>query len=484
MNSGKKLSQLALSPKIKSLYRDVKHVFQAEYYQIYEAVAVSTNLLHSIRILDTDSELYKQNPSLAATLFIQELLRLISIHPDSVVIEHFEINDKNIAYVTQNSIPLSKKHEFMGINIEKMIRGVAADASFLLNNLKLAESISIELDNIYSIKSSQEYFLGDWARSLKKKEKPTKQFNLNMVRPGPEEIDEVYVLGLKVLELNGISKENLEPMSCIKIVQMHNAAVNAVIEDLKQPEPIKKMLKKMLNKDPSTRLKLHHVAEELDNLKEEEIKPSKHELGKMIKSNDHLKSSDMIPSKESTGNHMSKEIKFKSMKSPKESMFSLMADKKEIQVVNRFAKQAGGWLCSGKIDAITFRCSKDIELLGVGIYIPKSSNNLSGTVKVIKGENLNGEILASREVTLTENMIEAQDKIYGVMFDKNIAVKAGTLISISSQLQKGPSFNGVGGMMTVMGDDGEVVFTFLKNPGSTNGTDVSNGQIPEIYYST
>ena len=474
--SSKKVSQIPLSPKLKLLYKDIKLVYQAEYYHIYEAIAQNTQEVCSIRILDLESEFYKHNPSLASTLFIQELLRICIKYPDSVLPEHFEINNHVFSFITKKCCPLAEKNDDKAIDIEKMIRRICSDMNFLIYQMKLADAISIDLENLYLI-DKQGYLLSDWSRFLTKKSKGIKSNDALRIQPGSSEIDEVYLLGMRAPQLNGISKDNLEPLASIKIPKMHNAAIDSVMEGLNQPEHVKKILRKMLDKDPRTRLRLYRYDEEI-----RELKLVSKSSSKDSDSSNELKHSETIQLRSTTIRTLNQVMGSNTKSTSSETFSRVRPAKKEMYGINRFTKQMGGWACYGKPDAITFKCSKDIQLLGVGLFIPKSSASLSGTLQIFQGESIKQEPLVTKEVSMTEDMSDAEDRIHKVMFARGIAVKEGELMTVVCQLGKGPSFNGVSGMETVICDESNVMFTFIKNSASTNGTDVSNGQIPELYY--
>ena len=60
-------------------------------------------------------------------------------------------------------------------------------------------------------------------------------------------------------------------------------------------------------------------------------------------------------------------------------------------------------------------------------------------------------------------------------------VKAGEEYCCIVSIKSGNSFYGSGGQATSTGE-GDVIFNFLQCLGSTNGSLVTNGQVPEIYY--
>lgn len=150
--------------------------------------------------------------------------------------------------------------------------------------------------------------------------------------------------------------------------------------------------------------------------------------------------------------------------------------------VYRFGSTSNNWCYgSNSVDGITFTTSKDIRVIGMGIYVPNNDKVLAGAVKLVAGKESNAAALVSKEVSMTQLMPEAKEKIYPVLFDRPVLVKAGKEYSLVCELKNGNSFYGSGGKNSVVGE-GDVTFTFTSCAGSANGTSPSSGQIPEIYY--
>ena len=97
-----------IPPKLKLAYIDFKLIQQAATYRLYEAKPRISDMVHTIRVLDPTTEFVSANYDLAATLFIQEMLRLQSMHPEAVLINSFEMssNDRQMAYASLPYYPL------------------------------------------------------------------------------------------------------------------------------------------------------------------------------------------------------------------------------------------------------------------------------------------------------------------------------------------------------------------------------------------
>ena len=71
--------------KLKLTYTDFKLIQQTTTYRLYEAKLQNSDINHTIRVFDPTTEFVLANYDLAATCFIQELLRLQSMHPGVVL---------------------------------------------------------------------------------------------------------------------------------------------------------------------------------------------------------------------------------------------------------------------------------------------------------------------------------------------------------------------------------------------------------------
>src|SRR5690349_10298462 len=100
--------KFTVPPKIKFAYENFKPIEETASFRVFEAKHRSSKEKHTIRILDSTKEFVKNHSDHAATLFIQELLRLQYLCPGSVLINTFEVSEdgKNIAcalpYATLN----------------------------------------------------------------------------------------------------------------------------------------------------------------------------------------------------------------------------------------------------------------------------------------------------------------------------------------------------------------------------------------------
>ena len=151
-------------------------------------------------------------------------------------------------------------------------------------------------------------------------------------------------------------------------------------------------------------------------------------------------------------------------------------------LVNRFTTVYQGWGYSNSTDGITFSASKDVRVMGFGIYTPdKEKTSLNGIAKFIMGNDAKNLPLFSKEINVAKDEVDPENKVYRFYFDRPYKIRAGDTYSCVVEVKSGNSFYGSSGQYTATGEQ-DVVFSFTDCTGSMNGTSPSSGQIPEIYY--
>lgn len=426
-----------IPPKIKLLYTDFKLVSQAHYFKIFSALSKANSQPFTIRALDFYSDFYKSNPNLAATIFIQELLRLSTLHPSTIIIEDFEINDKAIAFVTTSYIPLNfvvkEEKGRQQIDIENLIKDVMTDLSFLVSQLKLNSTSNIHIgwDNIYQMSDSKGYILGDWVKGLGNENAQEKSVEVSQSVSDSNGEKEMQSFAVKILELCGAKNEDLEDLMAIRNPTMHMLSLDYVLGGLNLlKDSTKKTLKSMVTKEADARMKLAHFAKRSGN-----VKQTPQKVGK----------------------------------------------------VSRFEKDMGeknvwNYNSDSNVDAVSFKTSSNIRVTGVGLFIPMKVGLLKGTVKLVEGANVDGAILASKEVELTKDMPGALNNIYPLMLENNPDILAEKTYTIVSVMEKGScSYYGSEAKEELTTNEG-IKFAFFNCAGSTNSTGSKKGQFPEIYY--
>ena len=370
-----------LTPNIKLAYADIKLVSETEYCQTFDATSRRDNQKYTIRTLNITSEFYRENSNLATTLFIQELLHLCTKFSDGVVIESFEAHeDGKLACAIrhcqslQQLIDKDKLTAAKEIDCERLLKDVLLDINFLLTKTRISRTLSIELQSIYQMSGLKGYFLSDWAKNLEQisPEIATQTLADKM----PDGANEVYNLGLKVLEINGIPKETIEDVVAIRVNKLYNTGIEDLLAELsEQPESLKESLRKILIRDPKNKSKPENQEE---NEKNEQ---QKHLLSKTL-------------------------------------------------TLARFGKNEPtlNWgYFKAYDDGLTITASKPIQIEGIGLYVPTELNRMiSGTVslEMVSKDDGKTSALATVEICMAATSPGVIDKIYRVMFGTPVSLKA------------------------------------------------------------
>jgi len=163
------------------------------------------------------------------------------------------------------------------------------------------------------------------------------------------------------------------------------------------------------------------------------------------------------------------------------SKFLIMASLGKPLFVNRFPTVYQGWgYSASSVDGVTFSPSKDVRVIGFGIYTPDNDTTVNGTAKFIQGNDAKGAPVYTKEVAVVKGD-NAENKIWRFMFDRPMRVKAMEQFCCVVEMKGGNTSYGSGGLVSAVGES-DVTFTFSECVGSGNGTGPSSGQIPEIYY--
>jgi len=153
-------------------------------------------------------------------------------------------------------------------------------------------------------------------------------------------------------------------------------------------------------------------------------------------------------------------------------------------MVKRFTFANQGWCVASatNFDGISFQTSKNIRIIGIGMYPVINNENAAATLKLYQGDSTKSDLVCSQEVIVSKNVGEPDSQPTKVMLSRPYFVKAGEYFSCTMNFTvSGNSYYGSGGQNKVEGE-GEVTFNFKACVGANNGTGPSSGQIPEIYY--
>ncbi|CAD6193419.1 unnamed protein product [Caenorhabditis auriculariae] len=150
-------------------------------------------------------------------------------------------------------------------------------------------------------------------------------------------------------------------------------------------------------------------------------------------------------------------------------------------VASRFDGAGGGWGYSAhSIEAIQFKVSKEIRLVGIGLYGGRGEY-----ISKLKLYRLLGE---DADELYVEQVTETDETLYDcgahetatLLFTQPIIIQANQWHVVSAKISGPSSDCGAAGKPIVECEG--VSFTFRNSVVSNNGTDVNVGQIPELYY--
>ncbi|PAV60710.1 hypothetical protein WR25_02916 isoform A [Diploscapter pachys] len=150
-------------------------------------------------------------------------------------------------------------------------------------------------------------------------------------------------------------------------------------------------------------------------------------------------------------------------------------------VVNRYDSPGGSWGYSmASVEAIQFMVNRDIKLLGIGLY--GGRGEYMAKLKFFRLQHPDCDETYLEPVRETDEMLYdcAPRETGTLLLTQPINIKANVWHVISAKISGPSSDCGASGKNIVDCDD--VVFSFRNSSLSNNGTDISVGQIPEIYY--
>ena len=270
-----------LTSSIKFSYSDVKLISETQLYYLYEGKSkYAPYQSHTIRAFNFNSAFAQENYDAAASLFIKELLHLVSIDPTIVLVNTFEINDKKMAFAALTYAPISQitqnlisnkgtkedtsQSEFSSMaSIKDLISKVLLEVEYLSKELKIQDCSSILTpQSIYRCKESGKYFLGDWLTAIMKDGQMSTEIGTNFSKQSdaPVKPREILSLGLSIFELNRVNAEiikRLREMEEKKDI-LFGPVVNGLFSTKELdgvPEELKNLLEMMVDSNESKRLK-------------------------------------------------------------------------------------------------------------------------------------------------------------------------------------------------------------------------------------
>lgn len=145
--------------------------------------------------------------------------------------------------------------------------------------------------------------------------------------------------------------------------------------------------------------------------------------------------------------------------------------------VCRFRTFDGQWKQNGPPDAISFICSSPIVLYGVEVYGSAGARE-TYNIKLSVFDDLKEEV-RKNDGRITTDTIR---NTYEVMLLRPVRVPPSRLFTVVVAMKGSPSHKGVDGQSLHVVDG--VTFEFSDSNRSSNGTDVTVGQIPALLFNT
>ena len=269
-----------MSESLKNSHTEFKLITQTSYYQVYQARSLSSEEIHTIRVLDPSSELAKTNFNLAATLFFQEILRFCQLPGTNQVIfpELFEFQGNKIFFVSKPYYSLI--HEMTNSkepkhDINRLLKDLVEEMEYLLKHKKF-EKFSFDCQRVFHLKDVDKFFLGDWASN-------TLPANTSVSGTDSKTTEikdciksdisaEIYSLGCLALSVGGFKQKDLESLMAIESLQDYNSALEGALKSIKGDRNVKIFLRKMLDKEPNQRITLDELIKEF-GLETKKVEP-------------------------------------------------------------------------------------------------------------------------------------------------------------------------------------------------------------------
>ncbi|CAJ0567085.1 unnamed protein product, partial [Mesorhabditis spiculigera] len=150
-------------------------------------------------------------------------------------------------------------------------------------------------------------------------------------------------------------------------------------------------------------------------------------------------------------------------------------------VVNRFEANGGGWGYSAhSVEAIQFQVNRPIRLIGVGLYGGRGEYIAKIRIHRLIGGDMD-ELMVEEVTETDETLFECGARqTAALMLTRPVSIQAGQWYAVSAKISGPSSDCGANGRAVVESED--VSFHFRNSILSNNGTDVTVGQVPELFY--
>ncbi|XP_045199005.1 BTB/POZ domain-containing protein 6-like [Mercenaria mercenaria] len=143
--------------------------------------------------------------------------------------------------------------------------------------------------------------------------------------------------------------------------------------------------------------------------------------------------------------------------------------------VARFRTYDGQWKQNCSSDAISFTCSSPIVLYGIEVF-GATKGTETYNIKLYLFDDLKEEV-RKNDVRITTDTVR---RTYDVMYARPIRVPPRRVFTVMVTMKGSPTCKGVDGSSVHVSDG--VTFEFCNSNRSSNGTDVTVGQIPALLF--
>ena len=149
----------------------------------------------------------------------------------------------------------------------------------------------------------------------------------------------------------------------------------------------------------------------------------------------------------------------------------------KFNTVSRFEKSSVkvGWEHSGNIDAIKFRVSSPVALVGIGLYGSTVDKELDVEISIYRNE-------VRLQTLKTKLNSKGSPEPVKIRLSSPVTVEAEKIYEVVTKIQGGKTFYSSNGNSVVVmnSEEGNVInrVTFIKSSKSRNSTGVMEGQIP------
>lgn len=285
LSSIERTNKSPIPQNLKEFYSDFKILSETSYYSNYSVMSKGGNREYIARILKIDSSFVQEDYDIAAKMFIREALQIgMSLGPDAIVLESFEVEDKKMGFVMRDCTPLKSLKDQSSLDIEKLIKDVISEMSDLYDKMGLSE-ININPESISFSKNRSKFFVGDWFSGVPEKSnlKGTRIHNDSIEKkpdtdiykapellqsgdqlapePATTRAAEYYAVGLIALEMCKTGQDIVKLPQIAKVDSgMYDIILKALVEDgIKHSEKVKEMIGILLAREPAVRLRIEET---------------------------------------------------------------------------------------------------------------------------------------------------------------------------------------------------------------------------------